>query len=81
MNVYTLPLFDGPLCNVATMRRGDLVQRMAADLVRLGTAQGERDAIRSLFGCGYAMADIVMLIDEARALAFQEIVAAEMSKP
>jgi hypothetical protein len=81
MNVYTLPLFDGPLLAAATMRRGDLVQRMAADLVRLGTAQGERDAIRSLFGCGYAMADIVMLIDDARALAFQEIVAAEMSKP
>lgn len=61
--------------------RQDMVRKMAKDLVRYDAAQNEHDAIRSLFGRGYSMADIVMLVDDARAVAFQEIVAAEMMKP
>lgn len=63
------------------LRRTTLVPKMAADLVKFGTYGSERDAIRSLFGNGYAMTDIVMLIDDARQAAQQEIVAREMSRP
>lgn len=76
----TLRLFNaaaGDHC----LRRKAMVTRMAADLVKYQAAQNEADAIRSLFGRGYTMADIVMLVDDARTLAFQEIVAAEMAKP
>jgi hypothetical protein len=75
-----LRLIDGPLVDTRS-RRTILLERMAKDLIRYEAAHTEADAIRSLFGRGYAMADIVMLVDEARAIAFQEIVAAEMSKP
>lgn len=62
--------------------RAALKAQMAQDLIRFDAVANESDAIRSLYGTGrYAMADIVMLIDDVRALAFQEIVAAEMSKP
>lgn len=61
-------------------RRKDLTERMAADIVKYESWRTEQDAIRSLFGRGYAMADIVMLVDEARTLAFQEVVAKEMGQ-
>ena len=38
-------------------------------------------ARRTLSGLGYAMDDIVMLIDDARAFAVQEAVAAAMARP
>lgn len=62
-------------------RRRFLVARMAADLIKYDAAGDERDAIRSLFGRGYKMPDIVMLVDDARQKAVQEIVAREMAKP
>jgi hypothetical protein len=80
MGMNELRLIDGPLVDTRS-RRTVLLERMAKDLIQYDAAQNEADAIRSLFGRGYAMADIVMLIDEARAIAFQEIVAVEMSKP
>ena len=65
----------------ARSRRQVMVERMAKDLIRYDSYQNEADSIRSLFGRGYSMTDIVMIVDDARALAFQEIVAMEMSKP
>jgi SOS response regulatory protein OraA/RecX len=65
----------------ARSRRQVMVERMAKDLIRYDSYQNEADSIRSLFGRGYSMTDIVMIVDDARALAFQEIVAVEMSKP
>lgn len=62
-------------------RRHDLVQRMAADLIRFDALAVEADSIRSLYGAGYSMVDVVMRIDEARALAFQDVAAKEMSEP
>lgn len=62
------------------VRRKTLVPQMAAVIVEAGTAGNERDAIRSLFG-KFEMTDIVMLIDDARQAAQQEIVAREMSAP
>lgn len=66
--------------SAAREHRKDTLTRMAADLIRYEAAHNEQDAIRSLFGRGYSMTDIVMLVDDARRLAFQEIVAAEMGK-
>lgn len=73
-----LRLVDGPL--IETKPRRDVVQKMAADLIRFGAVENEQDSIRSLFGNGYSMVDIVMLIDDARQVAMQEIVAKEMGK-
>jgi hypothetical protein len=71
-------LVDGPLLPV---RRKTLVERMAKDLIRYDAVTPEADSIRSLFGRGYSMVDIVMLIDDARQVAMQAIVAREMSAP
>jgi hypothetical protein len=78
-SLHTKPvrLIDGPLVNV---RRAELVAKMTADLVEASTAGNERDAIRSLFG-RYAIADIMMLIDDVRQAAVQHVVAREMAKP
>lgn len=74
-------LVDGALASLPTLRQA-MIERMAADLVRYDAAQNEHDAVRSLYGTGrYAMVDIVMLVEEARQVAFQEIVATEMAKP
>jgi hypothetical protein len=62
------------------VRRKTLVPKMAAIIVEDGTAGDEREAIRSLFG-KLAMPDLIMLIDDARQAAQQEIVAREMSAP
>jgi len=72
---------EGPIVIKPTTYRQQLTESMARCLQESGTAHDERDAIRYLFHNGYAMADIVMLLDEARALAFQEVVAREMSRP
>jgi hypothetical protein len=77
LHIKPIRLIDGPLVDT---RRAELVTRMANDLVAAGTAGDERDAIRTLFG-KYAISDIMMLIDDARQAAAQEIVAREMGKP
>jgi hypothetical protein len=73
-------LLDGPLLAGAE-RRQHLVQMMATDLVAYDALHNEQDAVRSLYGRGYRTPDIMSLLDEARALAFQDIVAKEMSAP
>lgn len=72
-------LVDGSLSTRRTAR-SSLVERMAKDLLRFAAFGQEADAIRSLFGAGYSMADIVMLVDDARMLAYQDTVAKEMSE-
>lgn len=64
-----------------TARRRALIEQMASDLVNHDAAQIERDAIRFLTSNGYAATDVFMLVDDARAVAFQTIVAQEMEKP
>ena len=68
-------LIDGSLVEVTRARR---VAEMAATLIELGSYGSEREAIRSLFG-RFGMADIMMLIDDARQAAVQSVVAREMS--
>lgn len=65
---------------IETTPRKALVERMASDLIRFGAVANEQDSIRSLFGNGYSMVDLVMCIDDARQVAMQEIVAREMGK-
>lgn len=60
--------------------RNALVSSMAADLRRYEATANESDAIRSLFGRGYSMVDIVMLIDDALFEAKQALVSAEMAR-
>jgi hypothetical protein len=57
-----------------------MVEQMANALVREQAMDIESDAIRSLHGAGFQMADIVMCIDDARQAAMQHIVAREMAK-
>lgn len=76
--VRNYPLFDGALA-LAGERR-DRVEKMAADLIRLDALANEEDAVRALFGNGYSTSEIYMLLDDARYLAQQEIMAREMSQ-
>lgn len=78
MTYPRLRLVDGPL--IETTPRREIVEKMAKDLIRFGAVANEQDSIRSLFGNGYSMVDIVMLIDDARQVAMSEIVAREMGK-
>ncbi len=61
------------------VNRAERVAAMAKTLIECGTYASERDAIRSLFG-RYGIADIMMLIDDARQVAVQSAVAREMSR-
>lgn len=60
--------------------RADLIQKMASDLIRFDALANEADSIRSLYGAGYRSMDVMMLVPEARMMAFQEVVAREMSE-
>lgn len=81
MMARSLRLIDGPLV-VSRECRTVLVQRMAADLIRLDSFRDENDAVRSLIATEkYSAFDIVRLIPDAQQVAQQEIVAAEISRP
>lgn len=74
-------LINGPIMN-AIERRRPLMERMARTLI--GSGEGlasDRDAVRVLLAKGYHYLDVAILAGEARMLAYQEIVAAEMCKP
>jgi hypothetical protein len=77
----THPLVDGSLLADARKAREELRAKMAADLVRYGAHGDERAAMRMLSHLGYAVGDIVDLVDDARALAAQEAAAAARVKP
>lgn len=64
----TIRLIDGPLLDTKSYR-ATMIEAMANDLARAGTAGNEIAAMRTLRQCGYAMADVVMLVDDARNLA------------
>ena len=74
-------LIDGPLMTTIERRKA-LAERMAKDLIRLSAPlESDREAVRALLAKGYRTIDVAILAGEARMLAFQEIVAREMSKP
>jgi hypothetical protein len=68
-------LLDGPL-SAPGGNRDNVITRMAAELVRDKTYHDERAAMRTLSGRGFALGDIAMLVDAARASA-KEIAAVE----
>jgi hypothetical protein len=62
------------------MERNAKIEAMARDLI-LENAIGDRcDAIRALHKFGYPAFDIHVLVEEAQAAAFQELVAKEMGE-
>lgn len=72
-------LLDGPLITTINRRR-DTIERMAEDLVRSGESlTSDRDAVRVLLARGYSTIDVAILAGEARMVAFQHIVAREMT--
>jgi hypothetical protein len=73
------PINGSPTVDSRTGRAA-LLARMAADLVHYQAHGDERAAIRALSGRGYAMGDIVALLDDARALATEEAVRAVMAQ-
>ena len=74
-------LIDGPLM-LATERRKAVLENMAMDLIQSGEhLTCDRDAVRVLTARGYPNLDVAILAGEARMLAYQEIVAREMSEP
>jgi hypothetical protein len=73
-------LIDGPLM-MAPERRAAVLECMARDLVDDDAIAERGDAVRALHARGYVALDIMILVEEARALAFQEIVSKEMSEP
>lgn len=73
------PLIDGGL-HAGEKHRRELVERMAADLVRFDAWRNPQDATRSLFG-RYGYTSIALLLDDARQVAMQTAVAREMSQP
>lgn len=72
---------EGPIVIKPATYRQQLTESMVRSLEQSGCAGDERDAMRWLMHEGYASADIIMLLDDVRALAAQAIVAREMSKP
>lgn len=70
----------GPIVVKPATYRQQLIESMARSLEQSGCAGDERDAIRWLMNEGYASADILMLLDDVRALAMQELVGREMSR-
>ncbi len=62
-------------------RRADLLTRMAADLLEDNAFRNKRDAMHCLLNQGYHTLDAVLLLADAMALAFQDVVAFEISQP
>jgi hypothetical protein len=79
MTDFTTPfLLNGPLMPIPE-HRTRLIEIMAAELVKHDAAGDRGDAIRLLHKLNYGVVNIHCLVDEARILAVQEIVAKEMS--
>ena len=70
-------LISGPLMTIPE-RRQALIEKMAAEFS--GSKLPDRQsAIRELCSKGYSIVAVHCLVDDVRALAFQEVVAREMS--
>lgn len=71
-------LLDGPLMT-AHERKRQVTKAMAELLWAYPDVVCREDAVRVLRSAGYSMFDVDLCVDNARALAFQPIVAREMS--
>lgn len=61
--------------------REDLARRMAADLVRHDAYANKWDAVRCLLAKKYDSVDVAILLDDARQVAMQDVVAREIAAP
>lgn len=75
---YDHYLADGPLLT-ASERKRMVTEAMAAELLETSIVPERDDAVRMLRTAGYSTFDVHLMVDDARAVAFQEIVAREMS--
>ena len=74
-------LMEGPLLCLAD-RRQAMVARMAETLKAAGCDLGcEDDVVHVLRTQGYSAIDVAILAGDARAVAFQDVVAREMAQP
>lgn len=78
-SIHRLPirLIDGPLIDV---NRIETVARMAKVLIAEDCFQCERDAIWMLRHKGFSPVAVFSMIDDARQVAMQHVVAREMAK-
>ena len=74
----TTYLVDGPLMTTEA-RKQQVAEQMASHLLDTNTVLNREDAVRMLRTAGYSIFDVHLLVDDARAVAFQEIVAKEMA--
>jgi hypothetical protein len=72
-------LLNGPIMT-APERREALLERMAKDIAAYHVCADRQDAVRVLHQLGYDVTDIHVLVDDARQVAMQDIVAREMSE-
>lgn len=80
MNVIQFPLIDGSLIVAAATERLETVQRMAQRLIADGVPlDDKRRCVACLLRNGFHSLKVALLVDDARALAFQDLVAAEMA--
>lgn len=75
--ITTFPLIEAGLIADPRKRRAELLSRMARDLIDYKAHGEERAAIRTLHQRGYAMGDIVDLVDDACRLAQETVSQAE----
>ena len=83
MSVITIhPLVDGPLClDAVRAQRIAKVAEMASRLVETGAFVDHGDSIMVLVSYGYAPFEVHALIDDARQVAAEHMVAMEMCEP
>lgn len=75
-----LRLIDGPLV-IRRECRSVVVRKMGADLVRLDAFRNENDAMRALIATEkYSAFEVIRYLDDARQVAAQDVVTAEMVK-
>lgn len=70
-------LIDGPLVYT---QRAETVAKMAKTLIEEDAFQNEQDAIRLLTFKGFGLVEVFHMIDDARQVATQHVVAREMAK-
>lgn len=75
---YAHYLIDGPVLP-APERRRLTIEAMADELAKADLIPDREDAMRILRAAGYSSFDVCRHVDDAQALAFQAIVAREMS--
>lgn len=83
MSIITIhPLIDGPIClDAVRAQRIAKVAEMASRLVETGAFVDHSDSIMVLASFGYSAFEVHALLDDARQVAAEHVVAMEMCEP